>query len=141
MVNDIRGYLTTTADTAKTIKNVTWTYEPITRVNLGNIEYQQLIEEYARNPNNYKAPKYNNKIEGVEIMKLYEVWMVYAENRSKPKCTHIDGVIAKDPEDAKIKSGLMKDIPEEWDADYHTFIVKEIGDVKVKEKPKEVKNI
>lgn len=79
--------------------------------------------------------------EGVELMTLYDVYMVYAENRKNPEMKLSTGVIASNEEDAKIKSGFMKSIKEGWDADYLTFIVKCIGEVKVKAKPKEVKNV
>lgn len=83
-----------------------------------------------------------NKLpEGVEMKKLYNVYMIYGENRKQLVIKKKDDVIASDEEDAKIKSGLMKTISEEWDNDYLTFIVHEIGEVKVKEKPKEVKNV
>lgn len=83
-----------------------------------------------------------NKIpEGVEMKKLYSVYMIYGENRKQLIIKKKEDVIASDVEDAKIKSGLMKTISEEWDNDYLTFIVNEIGEVKVKEKPKEVKNV
>ena len=104
-------------------------------------------EDYGfRIPGKYKTElldlcKKNKLPEGVEMKNLYEVYMIYAENRKSPVIHHEVGIIASDEEDAKIKSGLMKKIDEEWDADYLTFICKKIGEVKVKEKPKEVKNI
>ena len=112
--------------------------------NVPNIELHTMMDtveimKYAQSPNNYKGTK--NKIEGVEIMKLYDVVMVYAESRKDPVIVAKKYIIAKDAEDAKIKSGLMKEVDEKWDADYLTFIVSEIGEVKVKEKPKEVKTI
>lgn len=83
----------------------------------------------------------NKKKEGVEMKTLYDVYMVYAENRKKPVMEIKRGIIASDEEDAKIKSGLMKSVQEDWDADFLTFVVNKIGDVKVKEKPKEVKQV
>jgi len=83
-----------------------------------------------------------NKIpEGIEMKTMYNVYLVYGEDRKKPVIHKQYGVIANSKEDAKIKSGLMKDINETWDEDYLTFIVEEIGEVKIKEKPKEVKSI
>lgn len=73
-------------------------------------------------------------------MKLYEVWTVYVEDQKKPIIAW-QRLVARDQEEAKIKSGLLKEIDDTWDTDYLTVIVKEIGDVKVKEKPKEVKTI
>ena len=74
-------------------------------------------------------------------MTLYDVYLVYAEDRKNPIVHRVFGVIARDEEDAKIKSGLMQQVQDDWDADYLNFICKEIGDVKVKEKPKEVKQV
>lgn len=79
--------------------------------------------------------------EGVEMKNLYDVYLIYGENRKDPFIKRSDGIIASDEEDAKIKSGLMKEVQEDWDADYLTFIVNRIGEVKVKEKPKEVKQV
>lgn len=79
--------------------------------------------------------------EGVKMRKLYEVWLVYAEDRKKPIIQKREGIIADNEEDAKIKSGLMKDIKDEWDTDYLNIICKDIADIKVKSKPKEVKSV
>ena len=79
--------------------------------------------------------------EGVELMTLYDVYMIYAESHNN-LTTHLrTGVLAADEEGAKIKSGLMKKIQDDWDTDYLTFVVKCIGQVKVKAKPKEVKTV
>ena len=79
--------------------------------------------------------------EGVEMKTLYEVWLVYAENRKKPIIMKKEGIIADNEEDAKIRSGLMKDINDTWDTDYLTVICIEVASVKVKSKPKEVKTV
>ncbi len=79
--------------------------------------------------------------EGIEMKGLYDVHLIYAEDRKSPIIKQKIGIIADSEEDAKIKSGLMKEIDDTWDADYLTFIVCKIGDVKVKEKPKEVKQV
>ena len=79
--------------------------------------------------------------EGVEMKGLYDVYLIYGEDRADILLKRKEGIIASDDEDAKIKSGLMKDVQDSWDADYLTFIVRRIGDVKVKEKPKEVKQV
>ncbi|KKK59534.1 hypothetical protein LCGC14_3033430 [marine sediment metagenome] len=79
--------------------------------------------------------------EGVDMKTLYEVWLVYAENRKKPIIMKKEGVIADNEEDAKIRSGLMKDVNDTWDTDYLNIICIEIASVKVKSKPKEVKNV
>ncbi|KKK97955.1 hypothetical protein LCGC14_2647560 [marine sediment metagenome] len=82
-----------------------------------------------------------NLPEGVEMKTLYEVWLVYAENRKKPIIMKKEGIIADNEEDAKIRSGLMKDINDTWDTDYLTVICIEVASVKVKSKPKEVKTV
>lgn len=94
-----------------------------------------------QSPSPLTPPKVEEKREGVEMKGLFDVYMVYAEDRKKPIINSVFGVVAESDEDAKIKSGLLKMIDDEWDADYLTFIVKKIGDVRVKERPKEVKQI
>lgn len=74
-------------------------------------------------------------------MELYNVYLVYAEDRKKPVVKRVDGVLAKNTEDAKVKSGLMKDVDPEWDSDYLNFICEHIGTVNVKPKPTEVKSV
>ena len=83
----------------------------------------------------------NKKEENYEMKTLYNVYLVYGEDRKNPIIREKKGIIADSEEDAKIKSGLMREVDESWDADYLTFIVEEIGEVKIKPKPKEVKNI
>jgi hypothetical protein len=74
------------------------------------------------------------------MKKLYEVYLVYGEDRKKPIVEKAQ-VIADSDEDAKVKSGLMAKVNPEWDADYLTIAAVEIIEVKVKERPKEVKNV
>jgi hypothetical protein len=52
-------------------------------------------------------------------------------------------VIAENDEDAKIKSGVFSFVEKhpEWDADFLTIIVRPIGDVRVKERAKEFKQV
>lgn len=71
---------------------------------------------------------------------FYELYLVYGENRKDP-IIHTARVIAASEGDAKIKSGLMPLIGKEWDADYVTFIARKLFDVRVKDKPKEVKQV
>jgi hypothetical protein len=78
--------------------------------------------------------------EGVVMKKLYEVYLVYGEDRKKPIVEKAQ-VIADSDEDAKVKSGLMAKVNPEWDADYLTIAAVEIIEVKVKERPKEVKQV
>ena len=79
--------------------------------------------------------------EGVEMKGLYDVYLIYGEDRADILLKRKEGIIASDDEDAKIKSGLMKDVQDSWDADYLTFIVRRIGDVKVKARAQEVKQV
>jgi hypothetical protein len=75
------------------------------------------------------------------MFKLYRVVMVYGEDRDNPVVEIRDNVLAKDAEDAKIKSGLMSKVDPKWDADYLTLAAMELCSVKVKAKPQEVKNV
>jgi hypothetical protein len=81
--------------------------------------------------------------EGIEMKNLYEVFLVYGEDRKNPIIVGKMGgyVIANDDEDARVKSGVYSEVDKEWDADYLTIIVRNLGAVKVKEKAKEVKNV
>jgi len=74
---------------------------------------------------------------------LYEVIGVYGEDRNNVLIHRPEKsvVLASGEEDAKMKSGIYGWIDAKWDADYLTIIVRKIGDVAVKEKPKEVKNV
>jgi len=82
--------------------------------------------------------------EGIEMKNLYEVFLVYGEDRINPliyRTADAGYVVAENDEDAKIKSGIFSMIKSEWDADYLTIIVHNLGAVKIKEKAKEVKNV
>ena len=82
--------------------------------------------------------------EGIEMKNLYEVFLVYGEDRINPlihRTADAGYVVAENDEDAKIKSGIFSMIKSEWDADYLTIIVRNLGAVKIKEKAKEVKNV
>ena len=72
---------------------------------------------------------------------LYDVYLCYGEDRKSPVIKRAEGIIADSDEDAKIKSGLMAQVDASWDADYLTFIVNKIGDIKVKPKPQETKSV
>jgi hypothetical protein len=74
------------------------------------------------------------------MKKLYEVYLVYGEDRKNP-LVFKEQVIAENEEDAKIRSGLNAQILPSWESDYLTFTAVEIIDVKVKERPKEVKQV
>ena len=79
--------------------------------------------------------------EGIEMKNLYEVFLVYGEDRKNPFISATERVIASDDEDARVKSGIYSRVEKEWDADYLTIIVHNLGAVKIKEKAKEVKNV
>ena len=96
----------------------------------GELKVSQTITEIKPTPK-----------EGVEMKGLYDVYLIYAEDRADILLKRKEGIIASDDEDAKIKSGLMKDVQDSWDADYLTFIVRRIGDVKVKARAQEVKQV
>ena len=72
---------------------------------------------------------------------LYKVTLCYGDDRKNPFVEEFVPIIADSDEDAKIKSGVFGKILSTWDADYLTIIVTKIGDVKVKERPKEVKQV
>lgn len=69
---------------------------------------------------------------------LYDVYLIYAENLNAPIVKKASA-IARGDEDAKIKSGLMKQIESSWDSDYLSILVNQIGVVRFKKKPQEVK--
>jgi hypothetical protein len=107
------------------------TYQPV---------YPQTIYPPTPQPTPQEESPKINLPEGVEMKKLYEVYLVYGEDRKKPIVEKAQ-VIADSDEDAKVKSGLMAKVNPEWDADYLTIAAVEIIEVKVKERPKEVKNV
>ena len=72
---------------------------------------------------------------------LWEVILCYGEDRKAPVVQTFAPVIAESEEDAKIKSGVFAAIQPKWDADYLTVICRKLGDVKVKERAKEVKQV
>jgi hypothetical protein len=79
--------------------------------------------------------------EGVVMKSLYKVTLCYGEDRKAPVVMEFDPVIADSDEDAKIKSGVYAAIDKEWDADFVTVLIQKIGDVKVKERVKEVRQV
>ena len=80
--------------------------------------------------------------EGVEMMGLYDVYLVYAEDVRKVEINKNSfPILARDAEDAELKSGLHKSIQASWDTDYLTIFAVRLGDVKVKVKPQEVKQV
>lgn len=81
------------------------------------------------------APK-----EGVEMQGLFEVYLVYGESRKEP-VVHSARVVATSEEEAKLKSGLYPLIQKDWDPDFVTLFVRKLGDVAVKERAKEVRQV
>jgi hypothetical protein len=92
-----------------------------------------------RNPTSASPEnKKEEKKKMVEKMTLFEVMMVYGENRTAP-IIETKKVVAPDIEGAKARAGF---IPQpEWDLDYYNLVVKPIIDVNVKEKPTEIKSV
>jgi hypothetical protein len=95
------------------------------------------LKEYFKKLASETTPK--NK--EVDIMFLYRVYLIYAADRKNPKIVTTGSTIAKDDEDAKIKSGVYAQIDASWDADYVTIIAEMVAEVKVKPKPQEVKSV
>ena len=71
-------------------------------------------------------------------MALFEVFMVYGEDRDNPEVQH-KFVVADDVKQAELKSGLVADPA--WDFDYVTMFSHPICEVNVKGKPLEVANV
>ena len=84
-----------------------------------------------------KFAKENKKNKEVDIMFLYRVYLIYAADRKNPQVITTGSTIAKDDEDAKVKSGVYQKIDAEWDADYITVVCEKVAEVKVKPKPQE----
>lgn len=83
----------------------------------------------------------NKPSRGVDMKALYKVTLCYGEDRVKPIVQEFAPVIADGEEDAKIKSGVFAAILTSWDPDFLTIICAKIGEVKVKERAKEVKQV
>jgi hypothetical protein len=106
-----------------------------------NIDYQDWYNRCRDFDLKWKQAINLSPKEGIEMKNLYEVIGVYGEDRKSPVVFRELAIIASDDEDAKVKCGIYKWIKEEWDADYLTIIVRNLGSVKIKEKAKEVKNV
>jgi hypothetical protein len=74
----------------------------------------------------------------VEKMSLYEVTMVYGENRTEP-IIKTKRVVAPDTGVAKARAGFLPQ--PEWDLDYYNLVAKPIMEVNIKEKPTEIKSV
>jgi len=77
----------------------------------------------------------------VDIMFLYRVYLVYAADRKNPQIVTTGSTVAKDEEDAKIKSGVYAKIQADWDPDYITIVAEQVAEVRVKAKAQEVKQV
>ena len=73
-----------------------------------------------------------------DLMALFEVFMVYGEDRDNPGVQH-KFVAADDMKQAELKSGLVADPA--WVFDYVMMFNRPICEVNVKEKPSEVANV
>lgn len=72
---------------------------------------------------------------------LYDVYVIYGGDRDNPIVRQGKRCFAMGEEAAKIKSGAMKLIDDDWDTEYVSVIVECICTAKVKPKPAEVKNV
>jgi len=73
-----------------------------------------------------------------DLMALFEVFMVYGEDRDNPGVQH-KFVAADDMKQAELKSGLIADPA--WDFDYVMMFNRPICEVNLKERPLEVANV
>jgi len=71
-----------------------------------------------------------NKPKGETMYYLWQVFLVYGKGDICSPCMP-KYVVAKDSEEAKIKSGVYKDIPDRWDTEYVTILCITLGEVKV----------
>jgi hypothetical protein len=103
--------------------------------------YTSIMEPYSRGGAWNTLTKQQNQNEEVDIMTMYDVYLVYGGDRKNIVVESALGVIAANGEDAKLKSGLMQKMQTEWDTAYVSFVVRPLGEVKVKPRPKEVKQV
>lgn len=147
MGNEDWYYLTTAGSSSSSQSATAYQWDQYQQQLVDNASKQQLdrwsqLQSIKLQPGKIcSLPELQQLKEGIEMKGLYDVYLVYGEDRKMIIKKVVTGVLADSDEDAKIKSGLMKEIKDDWDADYLTFIVRKIGDVKVKEKPKEVKQV
>jgi hypothetical protein len=76
-----------------------------------------------------------------DMKSVFDVYLYYGEDRKNVVSKRVNDVIADSAEDAKVRSGIYADVKKEWDADFLTIIVKQIGEIKVKATPSEVKQV
>ena len=78
----------------------------------------------------FKFHEILEKQKGETMYYLWQVFLVYGKGDTCSPCMP-KYVIAKDSEEAKIKSGVYKDIPDSWDSEYVTILCLTLGEVKV----------
>ena len=92
-----------------------------------------LTDSYSYMMENWKKLK----SKGETMYYLWQVFLVYGKGDTKQGLKSVCSpcmpkyVIAKDSEEAKIKSGVYKDIPDSWDSEYVTILCLTLGEVKV----------
>jgi hypothetical protein len=74
-------------------------------------------------------------------MYLYRVYLIYAADRKNPQIVTSGSVVAANDEQAKIRAGIFAKVDPAWDHDYVTIIAENVGEVKVKAKVQEVKQV
>lgn len=69
-------------------------------------------------------------------MYLWEIWVIYTGDIGCPivKVPVCGYTVAKDAEEAKLKSGAYKLVEDDWDKDYVTVMTKQICEVRVPKK-------
>ncbi|HEY6020119.1 MAG TPA: hypothetical protein VIY48_09520 [Candidatus Paceibacterota bacterium] len=77
---------------------------------------------------------------GIDMQTLFDVFLVYGEDRIAPLVTN-RRVVACNEEEAKLKSKISEEIKDDWDIDFVTIVVRQIGSVAIKERPQEVKSV
>jgi len=85
-----------------------------------------LTDSYSYMMENWKKLK----SKGETMYYLWQVFLVYGKGDICSPCMP-KYVVAKDSEEAKIKSGVYKDIPDRWDSEYVTILCLTLGEVKV----------
>ena len=141
------GFTITTSSTDATLRAGPHTHELYVEGNIGisgsiySKEIKDLKDSLKQAFEEIKTLKEVTMDKDVRYSQLWNVFLIYAENRANPFCEQRLGVIADSEEDAKLKSGLMQCVNAEWDTDYLNFICQPIGQVKTKPKPKEVKSV
>lgn len=82
----------------------------------------------------------STKRRGSEMQTLYNVYLVYGEDRLNP-IVESRTVVACSSEEAKMKSKIQALIKDNWDIDFVTVAACSICNVAIKERPTEVKSV